>query len=106
MRVEYLSDGTPQPIFEVGDFVRLVRDEDGPFVTARAGDWGQVERVNGNRVDVRLAGFCRPRTTDFPVVRDLPRYCLQPSDRRGMAIPLRQRDVAEKDISRPWASRR
>ncbi len=92
MRIEYSPDGSPRPIFEVGDYVRLSRDEEGPIVMARAGDWGQVVKVNRNLVDIRMAGFCRPRTTDIPLARDVPRHCLQPCDRSGATILL-QRDL-------------
>ena len=88
MKMEYLSDGTPRPVFEVGDFVRFVRNEDGPIVTATAGDWGEVVRVERSGVDIRLAGYCRPRTTDMPMARHVARYCLWPCDRSGQPLRL------------------
>ena len=83
MRIEYLADGRPLPIYEVGDFVRFVRNEEGPIVMAHVGDWGEVVRVEGTRIDVRLAGYSRPRTTDLPFARHVPRHCLSPCDRTG-----------------------
>jgi len=88
MRIEYLADGSPRPIYEVGDFVRFVRDEEGPIVTARAGEWGEVMRVQGARIDIRLAGYCRPRTTDLPMARDVPRHCVSPCDRGGTPLQM------------------
>lgn len=93
MRITYLRDGTAQPVFEPGDFVRLVRDEPGPEVTARAGDWGRVVRNQGARgLDVLLAGHSRPRTTDMPMVTGIPARLVVPCDRMGVGIGL-QRDL-------------
>lgn len=88
MRISYRPDGSPLPIYEVGDFVRFVRDEDGPFVTARAGDWGEVVRVAGRDIDIRLAGYSRPRTTDLPMARHVAQMCVAPCDRRGQLLKL------------------
>ena len=99
MKIKYLADGSPLPIYEAGDFVRFVRDEDGPIVTARAGDWGQVVRVTGTDVDVRLAGFCRPRTTDLPMARHVAQSCVAPCDRSGQPLRL-SRDFAHAHIRR------
>jgi len=43
---------------EVGNLVRLTRDEAGPIVTAYAGEWGRIVRVTTrNTLDIQLAGF-------------------------------------------------
>lgn len=80
-------------MFEPGDFVRLLRDEPGDPVTARAGEWGHVVRNAGPAgIDVRLAGFSRPRTTELPMATGIPASILVPCDRRGVGIAL-QRDL-------------
>ena len=92
MRIEYSVGGDPRPIYEVGDFVRLRRDESGPIVTARAGEWGRVTRVGPRGVDVLFAGFCRPATARVPSATGLPLWLLSPCDARGLTIEL-QRDI-------------
>jgi hypothetical protein len=95
MRVTYLRDGTPMPTFEPGDFVRLARDEPGEGALARAGEWGQVLRNGGlEGIDIRLAGFSRPRTTDLPLATGIPASILVPCDRRGLRVEL-QRDFRQ-----------
>lgn len=83
----------PRPI-AIGDFVRLRRDEPGDFVTARAGDWGQVSRVNRDAtVDLMLAGYCRPRTTPQPRANAIPLGILERCDAFGRtpsAVPRRR----------------
>jgi hypothetical protein len=94
MRVTHLSDGTPVPVYEPGDFVRLLRDEPGEVVTARGGEWGQVLANRGaHGLDIRLAGHSRPRSTDLPVVTSVPSSYVIPCDRLGVRIEL-QRDFA------------
>ena len=44
MKITTRPDGALIAIPEVGDLVRLTRDEAGPLVTARAGEWGRVIR--------------------------------------------------------------
>ncbi|MBR0647003.1 hypothetical protein [Plastoroseomonas hellenica] len=92
MRIEYSREGLPTAIYEPGDFVRLRRDEEGEVVTARAGDWGQVTRVEHGNLDIRFAGHSRPRTSDLPVARDVPAWIVDPCDRRGRITQL-QRDL-------------
>jgi hypothetical protein len=92
MRMDYTARGNPRPIYEVGDFVRLRRDESGPVVTARAGDWGRVTRVGPKGVDVQLAGYCRPRDARVSIATGLPEWMLLPCDERGLMLDL-QRDI-------------
>ena len=93
MHITYLKEGTPVPVFEPGDFVRLLRDEPGDPVTARAGEWGEVVRNAGQAgIDVRLAGFPRPCTTELAMATAIPARILVPCDRRGVGISL-QRDL-------------
>jgi hypothetical protein len=94
MRVTYLADGTPVPVFEPGDLVRLLRDEPGEVVTARAGEWGEVLRNGGAAgLDIRLAGYSRPRSSDMPLATGVPSSLVVPCDRLGLRIDL-QRDFA------------
>ncbi len=96
MLIRYRLDGTPEPIYEPGDFVRLVRDEPGPLVTAHAGEWGQVVR-NASRgsLDIRFAGYSRPRHAAMPLATAVPASCVVPCDRRGVPVQL-QRDLKRK----------
>jgi hypothetical protein len=97
MRIRYRPDGTPEPLFEPGDMVRLVRDEPGPIVTARAGEWGEVMRNRGGvGLDIRLAGFSRPRDAILPIATAAPARCVAPCDRNGVRLRL-QRDLARPE---------
>jgi len=92
MRVIHLTDGTPVPVHEPGDFVRLLRDEPGEVVTFRAGEWGQVIRNRGSAgLDIRLAGFSRPATSDLPLATGVAPSLVVPCDRLGLRVEL-QRD--------------
>ncbi len=77
--------GGSDPMIQVGDLVRMRRDEVGEVVTARAGDWGEVVSASGGQFDLRFAGFSRPKTTDMPVGRGIPAYLVEPCDRHGRA---------------------
>ena len=84
MRIETRPDGSQITIPEVGDLVRLTRDEAGPIVTAHAGEWGRILRVsNRNTVDIQLAGFSRPRGAAMELVSDFPAINVVPCDGRG-----------------------
>jgi hypothetical protein len=75
-------------VYEVGDFVRLRRDEDGPIVTARAGDWGRVTRVHANgAVDIRLAGYSRAKDATLSRAVAVSQALLQPCDSSGVGRP-------------------
>lgn len=93
MRITYLRDGTPVPPYEPGDHVRLLRDEPGPDTMARAGEWGRVLRNRGAEgLDIRLAGFSRPRPSDIPDLTGLPPRLVAPCDRFGISLSF-QRDL-------------
>lgn len=84
MRTHDLHNASPSPPITAGDFVRLRRDEPGEFVTARAGDWGQVARVNrDSTVDLMLAGYCRPRTSPQPRANAIPLSIVERCDAFG-----------------------
>ncbi|WP_203074136.1 hypothetical protein [Falsiroseomonas ponticola] len=85
-------DAAPARPLAIGDFVRLRRDEPGEFVTARAGDWGQVSRVYRNgTVDLMLAGYCRPRTTPQPRATSIPLSIVERCDAFGRPPPVQPR---------------
>ena len=62
MKLDFNADGRPIPILEVGDLVRLTRDEAGPDPTALAGEWGRIRRITDRGgLEIVLAGYSRPR---------------------------------------------
>lgn len=73
-------------LIEVGDLVRMRRDEGGEFVSAKAGEWGEVMRTGGGQLDLLLAGFSRPRTADMPVARGISIHLVEPCDRQGRSM--------------------
>ncbi len=73
-------------LIEVGDLVRMRRDEGGEFVSARAGEWGEVTRTGSGHLDLLLAGFSRPRTADIPVARGISIHLVEPCDRSGRSL--------------------
>lgn len=85
MRMDTRPDGSQIAIPEVGDLVRLTRDEAGPFVTARAGEWGRIVRISArNTLDIQLAGFSRPRGIAMALVSDFPAINVVACDGRGL----------------------
>jgi hypothetical protein len=85
MRIDTRPDGTQIAIPEVGDLVRLTRDEAGPMVTAHAGEWGRILRIsNRNTLDIQLAGFSRPSGVAMALVSDFPAINVVPCDARGL----------------------
>ncbi|NGM21853.1 hypothetical protein G3576_17650 [Roseomonas stagni] len=84
MQTRDSRDAPPNRPIATGDFVRLRRNEPGDFVTAHAGDWGLVERVNRNAtVDLMLAGYCRPRTSPQPRATSIPLSIVERCDAYG-----------------------
>ncbi|MFN8984414.1 MAG: hypothetical protein ACK5X9_18090 [Alphaproteobacteria bacterium] len=85
MRMDTRPDGSQIAIPEVGDLVRLTRDEAGPFVTAHAGEWGRILRISSrNTLDIQLAGFSRPRGVALGMVSDFPAINVVACDERGL----------------------
>jgi hypothetical protein len=96
MRITYRRDGTPVPVYEPGDFVRLLRDDPGPQPMALAGEWGCVLRNRGaDGLDIRLAGYSRPRSSDLPDVTGMPARLVLACDRQGLALAF------QRDLRRP-----
>jgi hypothetical protein len=89
MKLNYHDDGRATPILEVGDMVRLIRDEPGPMPTAGAGEWGRVLRINARgRLDIQLAGFSRPRGVALGVASDLAATNVIPCDAKGLELVI------------------
>lgn len=89
MKLDYRADGRPIPILEVGDLVRLIRDEYGPSPTAQAGEWGKIRAITGRgTLDIVLAGYSRPRGVALSMVSDIPVTNVVPCDHRGVALEL------------------
>lgn len=99
MRTLVGQGGLERYVHEVGDLVRLVRNEEGPVVTAFAGDWGRVTRVHPcGAVDVKLAGYCRAKDATLTRAVAVGAGRVEPCDERGMP---RMRGVAAV-----WGTRR
>jgi hypothetical protein len=98
MRVAYTKEGQPLPVFEVGDFVRIKRDDLGLPIAYRGGEWGKVVSADAQAVDIELAGFSRPATAMLPYARGVPASWLVPCDDHGAAIFLDQRDVSRTGV--------
>lgn len=96
MRISYRRDGTAVPIYEPGDFVRLLGHDPGPLPMALADAWGCVLRNHGaGRIDIRLAGYSRPRNAPMPIATGVPARYVAPCDRNGVRLRL-QRDLARR----------
>jgi hypothetical protein len=93
MRIERAAGRPSSAVFEPGDLVRLRQDEPGPICTAVAGEWGRVLRVQGGRLDVRLAGFSRPRTAVLADVVAIASRFVEPCDHRGRPLDLPEGEV-------------
>ncbi len=107
MKLEYREDGRPIPILEVGDLVRLTRDEAGPVPTAQAGEWGKIRSISDKgRLDIMLAGFSRPRGVALAMVTDVPATNVIPCDRRGVALELPKWSNWRKGEASGFAARR
>jgi len=101
MRISHNQDGAEIYFYEVGDLVRLCRNEDGPFVTAFAGDWGRVLRVHPDgSLDIKFAGYSRPK--DAPMIRavSVARSRVEPCDEQGR--PKMRGTVAVWDTRKGW----
>jgi hypothetical protein len=89
MKLDFNADGRPIPILEVGDLVRLTRDEAGPDPTALAGEWGRIRRITDRGgLEIVLAGYSRPRGVALAMVSDFPATNVIPCDHRGLALEL------------------
>jgi hypothetical protein len=84
MRIMSGQRGAEIYFYEVGDLVRLCRDEDGPVVTAFAGDWGRVTRVHPDgSLDLKLAGYSRAKDANMIRAVAVSRSRVEPCDDKG-----------------------
>jgi hypothetical protein len=99
MRVTTGHDGDDIYFYEQGDLVRLKRDEDGPLVTAFAGDWGRVMRINPDgSLDIKFAGYSRAKDAGMVRAMAVSRSRVEPCDQQGRPL-LRGRSAV-------WDTRR
>ncbi len=104
MKLDYRPDGRVIPVLEVGDLVRLVRDELGPEPTASRGEWGRIVSLKpGGRLDIQLAGFCRPRGVAMALARGIMMINVVPCDAKG--LPVRLPSWSETNAASPNRSR-
>lgn len=102
MKLDYRPDGRIIPILEVGDLVRLVRNEPGPEPTAFGGEWGRIVKIKPlGRLDIQLAGFCRPRSVAMAVARDIMMINVVPCDAKGLPLRLPSRGEANPAMRNP-----
>jgi hypothetical protein len=84
MRIMVGHLGTEIYYYEQGDLVRLRRDEDGPIVTAFAGEWGRVTRVNPDgSLEIKFAGYSRPKDATMVRAVAVARSRVEPCDDFG-----------------------
>lgn len=73
--------------YEPGDLVRLRRDEDGPMITAFAGDWGRVMLVHPDgALDIKLAGYSRAKDAKMIRAIAVARRHVEPCDASGRPL--------------------
>ncbi len=84
MRIMHGQNGAEIYVYEPGDLVRLRRDEDGPMVTAFAGDWGRVMRVHPDgSLDIKFAGYVRAKDANLVRAVSVARSRVEPCDELG-----------------------
>jgi hypothetical protein len=100
MKLDYRPDGRIIPVLEVGDLVRLIRDEPGPEPTALRGEWGRIVRITPRKsLDIQLAGYSRPRSVAMALVRDTLAINVVPCDAKG--LPRRLPSWSETNAALP-----
>lgn len=107
VKLDFSADGRPIPILEVGDLVRLTRDEAGPDPTALAGEWGRIRRITDRGgLEIVLAGYSRPRGVSLAMVSDFPATNAIPRDHRGLALELPKRSNWRNSNDSGFSSRK
>lgn len=87
MRIIAGQGGIDTYVYETGDLVRLTRNEDGPIITAFAGDWGRVTRVHGcGSLDIKFAGYSRAKDAVMTRAVAVHRSRVEPCDHNGMPL--------------------
>jgi hypothetical protein len=98
MRTMHGQGGIAIHHYEAGDLVRLRRDEDGPLVTAFAGDWGRVLRVHPDgALDIKLAGYSRAKDAALIKAVAVARRHVEPCDANGRPLA--------RDLAPVWDTR-
>jgi hypothetical protein len=86
----------------MGAFVRLVRNESGPYAAGRAGDWGMVERVDRHgALTVMVGGYSRGRTDALTRLSGISPSIVEPCDRQGRPLPRRATAWRPLEAPRP-----
>lgn len=84
MRITHGHGGVEIYFYEPGDLVRLTRNEDGPLVTAFAGDWGRVMKVYPDgSLDIKFAGYSRAKDASLIRAVAVSRSRVEPCDTEG-----------------------
>jgi hypothetical protein len=84
MRIMTGHGGAEVYFYEPGDLVRLMWNEDGPMVTAFAGDWGRVLKVNRDgSLDIKFAGYSRGKDANLVRAMAVARSRVEPCDEEG-----------------------
>jgi hypothetical protein len=92
--------------YEIGDLVRLRRDETGDGAMGKVGDWGciiAIERGQGWLLDIQLAGYSEGRHSALQRLLGIPRKIVVPCDAFGIPVPLTEHAglrAIEANISR------
>ena len=101
MRITTGHGGVEIFFYEAGDLVRLKRDEDGPLVTAFAGDWGRVTKVHPDgSLDIKFAGYSRAKDANMLRALAVPRSRVEPCDEVGR--PRARGTAAVWDTRKVW----
>ena len=77
--------------YAAGDFVRLQRSERGEGPLGRLGDWGRVIAVGGKagwQIDIEVAGYSRPRSSEVKRLTGVSTANVVPCDRHGVTVSL------------------
>jgi hypothetical protein len=100
MRTVVAHGGRKVHFYETGDLVRLQRDEPHKPVTAFAGDWGRVLRVNPDgSLDIKLAGYSRANDDTITRASSIPWDRVEACDHRGK--PMLETVAPVWDTRRP-----
>jgi hypothetical protein len=101
MRIMHGHGGAEIYFYEAGDLVRLCRNEDGPLVTAHAGDWGRVTKVHPDgSLDIKFAGYSRAKDASLMRAVAVARSRVEPCDEAGR--PRTRGASAVWDTRKAW----
>jgi hypothetical protein len=96
--VQLLDEASAALVHRRGDFVRLVRDEQGEDAMGRRGDWGRIEEVaQTGALTIKIAGYSRPPQAEIARLSDIPRSLVEPCDGRGRPTSAKARPLTRAD---------